>query len=429
MTMPTAPMRSVAGALVFAVAASCSKTPDLPPPNADSAAMANMPGMNAGSDTAKPGSLAPGKESGATPATPATLRLTANQVAHGRIRWGNVTMGSAATVASIPGQVTTDEDRTMRIGAPVGGRVVAVRVSQGDRVSAGQTLVVIQSPEAGTAQSDVAKALAMVSSRRAQAQYAKGARDRAERLLLLKAIPRQDYDRAVADDELAQSELREADAELRRARNTASQMGADEDANGTVQVRSPFSGVVLERSAVPGTFIEAGVPLVVITDPSRLWLTVNAPEQFTGLFSLGAALRFIVPAYPDTFSARITALGAGLDPETRTLGVRASLDSRANRLKPGMLATAIVVGGSTLTAVMVPEEAVQTMDGKPTVFVVHPDANGGAVVERREVIIGARSGGKVSVIRGLLPTDQVVTVGAFTVKSAFLKGGMAEMVM
>lgn len=393
--------------------------------------MANMPGMEMParpkSDTTKPGTLAPDKEGGATPAS---LEVNAAQIAHGKIQWANVTVGSAATTAIIPGQVTTDEDRTVRIGAPARGRIVTVRINQGDRVSTGQSLVVIQSPDAGTAQSDVAKAGAMVASRRAQAQYARGARDRAERLLALKAIPKQDYDRAIADDELAQSELREADAELQRARSAAEQMGADGGGgNGILQIRAPFDGVVLTRSAVPGTFIEAGSPLLVVTDPSRLWLTVNAPEQFTGLFHLGSAVRFIVPAYPDTFSARVTALGAGLNPDTRTLGVRASLDSKENRLKPGMLATAIVSGGSSLSAVMVPEGAVQTIDGKPTVFVVHPDGKGGARLERRAVEIGARANGQVAVLRGLRLTDQIVTDGAFAVKSAFLKGGMPKMEM
>jgi multidrug efflux pump subunit AcrA (membrane-fusion protein) len=158
-------------------------------------------------------------------------------------------------------------------------------------------------------------------------------------------------------------------------------------------------------------------------------LTVNAPEQYAGLFGLGRTVQFVVPAYPDTFSARITAVGAGLDPETRTLGVRASLDSRGNRLKPGMLATAIVAGGSSGTAVMVPEGAVQTMDGKPTVFVVHPDGKGGARLERRDVEIGGRANGRVAVLRGLTTKDQIVTEGAFAVKSAFLKGGMPKMEM
>lgn len=410
--------------IVVALLGACSKEPDSSM-GMDSAAMANMPGMARPGDTTRGEALA-AKDAGAVPDS---LVLSANQVAHGKIRWANVALGTASVTAAVPGQITTDEDRTMSIGAPVGGRVTAVRVKQGDRVAAGQPLITIQSAEAGAAQSDVAKATAMVSSRRAQARYANGARERAERLLALKAIPRQDYDRAVADDELAQSELQEAEAELRRARNTAGQIGADESGNGFVQVRAPFAGVILSRSAVPGTVIEAGLPLVIVTDPSRLWLTVDAPEQYAALFRVGSEVRFTVPAYPDTFSARITALGAGLDPATRTLGVRASLDSRGNRLKPGMLATAVVSGGSASAALMVPEEAVQAIEGKPNVFVVRPDGKGGGTIERREVEIGTRSGGRVSVLRGLRPTDQVVTAGAFLVKSAFLKGGMAGMVM
>ena len=413
--------------LLFAamVAASCSKA-KAPALNADSVAMANMPGVTKTNDTAKVETLIP---NGAQGTLAATLPLTAAQIAHANIAWASVMVGNASTTAVIPGQVTTDEDRTARIGAPARGRVITVSVNQGDRVNAGQTLVIIQSPDAGSAQSDVAKTSAMLASRRAQARYTRAARDRAERLLALKAIPRQDYERAVADDELAQSELHEADAELRRARTAADQMGADSAGNGTIQVRAPFSGVVLSRSAVPGTFIEAGSPLIIVTDPARLWLTVNAPEQFSGLFRLGSAIRFTVPAYPDTFSARITALGAGLEQETRTLGVRASLDSRGSRLKPGMLASAIVTGGSTGTAVLVPEDAIQTIQGKPTVFVVHPDGKGGARVERREVEIGSRANGRVAVLRGLSASDQVITTGGFAVKSAFLKGGMPKMEM
>ena len=94
-----------------------------------------------------------------------------------------------------------------------------------------------------------------------------------------------------------------------------------------------------------------------------------------------------------------------------------------------MLATAIVAGGSSGTAVMVPEGAVQTIDGKPTVFVVHPDGKGGARIERRDVEIGARANGRVAVLRGLTTKDQIVTEGAFAVKSAFLKGGMPKMEM
>ena len=108
-------------------------------------------------------------------------------------------------------------------------------------------------------------------------------------MLTLKAIPRQDYERAVTDDEHARAALAQAEAELGRARATARQLSVSTNANGEVVLRSPLAGVVLARTAVPGTVVEAGAPLVVVTDASSLWLVINAPEQFAGLFRSAAA--------------------------------------------------------------------------------------------------------------------------------------------
>src|SRR5207237_5362057 len=105
-----------------------------------------------------------------------SVTLTAAQVAHGGVHWEPVATGAVASTATAPGQVIPNEDRTARLGATVRGRVIAVRVRPGDRVSTGRVLVTLQSPEAGMAQSDVDKA-------RAQASYARSARERAERLL------------------------------------------------------------------------------------------------------------------------------------------------------------------------------------------------------------------------------------------------------
>jgi multidrug efflux pump subunit AcrA (membrane-fusion protein) len=169
---------------------------------------------------------------------------------------------------------------------------------------------------------------------------------------------------------------------------------------------------------------------VVVTDPSKLWLTISAPEAMAGLFEAGGRLRFIVPAYPaDTFTARIEAVGAGLDPETRTLPVRGSVDNRSQRLKPEMLATVLVEGPAQGRAVMVPGEAVQTVEGRPTVFVAEPDGKGGARFIRREVRLGPRTGNRVAVTAGLSPGDLAVVEGAFAVKAEIQKGDMPEMEM
>jgi cobalt-zinc-cadmium efflux system membrane fusion protein len=338
-------------------------------------------------------------------------------------------MASASTTVTVPGQLVPNEDRTSRLGAPARGRVLAVRVQPGDRVSRGQLLVTLQSPEAGMAQSDVAKAAAEVTSRRAQAQYARSARERADRLLALKAIPRQDYERAVADDEAARAALAQAEAELRRARSTAEQLGAAASASGEIALRSPLAGVVLARTGVPGSVVEAGSPLVVVTDPSSLWLQVNAPEKFASLFRQGGRLRFTVPAYPaDTFSARVDAVGAGLDPATRTLTVRGVVPS-SGKLKAEMLATVVVEGAGSAPAVLLPDDAVQLLDGNTVVFVAKPNGTGGAQLEARSVMVGSRAGGRVAVTRGLSAGEVVVTQGAFAIKAQLAKGSMPAMEM
>jgi cobalt-zinc-cadmium efflux system membrane fusion protein len=355
------------------------------------------------------------------------LTFTAAQVQHGGVRWAPVTMGTTASRATIPGEVIPNEDRTVRLGAPGRGRVVYVRVQPGQRVSRGQVLVVLQSPEAGAAQADVKKAAAELTSWTARAKYADAARARAERLLALKAIPQQDYERSIVDDEETHASLAQARSELARATTTANQLGAGNASPGEFVIRSTMSGVVLARTALPGAVVDAGAPLVVITEPSSLWLAMNPPEQFALLFRSGGSVRFTVPAYPvDTFTARIDAVGAGLDPETRTLAVRGIITNMGVRLKPEMLASVVVEGASRVPAVLVPEDAVQLLDGKPNVFLARPDGKGGVLIERREVEVGSRSGGRIAVTSGLAAGDVIVIAGAFAVKADFQKATMPK---
>jgi len=383
--------------------------------------------------SAKPMAAMPGMapdSASSTGAMPANITLSAAQIQHGGVRWAPVAMTTAAAAAAVPGQIVPDEDRTARLGTPARGRVLSVHVQAGDRVSAGQALVTLESTDAGMAQADVAKAAAELSSRRAQAEYARSARDRAERLLALKAIPRQDYERAIADNELAQSSLAGAQAELRRARSTAAQLGAASSTSGEIVIRSPMRGVVLARTAVPGAVVDAGAPMVVVTDPAILWLTIDAPEQFAALFRVNDRLRFEVPAYPAaTFVARVASIGAGLDPNTRTLPVRGVVANTDARLKPEMLANVLVSGGDAAPAVILPDDAVQLLENTPTVFLARPDGKGGAAFTRRAVEILSRTGGHVAISKGLAPGDIVVSAGAFAVKAEFTRGSMPKMEM
>src|SRR5213076_2653691 len=135
-------MKALAWLSLLVVA--CSKGGERPAAQSQSAdtGMADMPGMTATT----------------------AVTLTAAQVTHGGVHWEPVALSTVASIATVPGQVIPNEDRTARLGATVRGRVIAVRVRPGDRVSVGRVLVTLQSPEAGMAQSDVDKARTVAPS-------------------------------------------------------------------------------------------------------------------------------------------------------------------------------------------------------------------------------------------------------------------------
>ena len=92
-----------------------------------------------------------------------------------------------------------------------------------------------------------------------------------------------------------------------------------------------------------------------------------------------------------------------------------------------MLASVAVAGGPQVPAVLLPDDAVQLLEGTPTVFIAAPDEKGGATFTARAVEIGARSDGRVAVLRGLAAGEVVVVAGAYAVKAQLQKGSMPDM--
>lgn len=408
------PFVQVGSSLLLVVIGACGG--DARSAKTDSArdtSMAGMPGMT------PPGGAA---ESNSVTFTPA-------QIAQGRIAWTVPALTSVTGTVEVPGQLVVNEDRTARLAAPAQARALAVHVSPGDRVARGARLVTLQSQDASMALADVAKAQAEVSSRRAGATYAKAARDRAERLLALKAIPRQEYERAIADDELARAALSQADAELTRARAGAEQLGVDL-ASGSMVLRSPIDGVVTTRDVVPGAVVGAGAQLVTVTDPSTLWLAIALPEAFASGVRVGSALRFTVAPYPaDTFTARVQSVSASFDPSTRSLPARGVVVNTRGRLRPEMYARVWAHGTTSSSMLTVPDSAIQRLEGKSVVFVAYMDGKGGARFEKREVRVGGTAGGRTSILSGLVQGEPVVVAGAFGVKAEFAKAKMPAMEM
>ncbi len=393
------------------------------------AGLLTLSGCSNGKGAARQAPDAPAGSAGDSTRTgTAQVTFTAAQASHGGVRWEPVAASEVVSTVELPGQLVPDEDRTARLGAPARGRVLTVHVRPGERVARGQPLVTLQSPEASAARSDYDKAVAELVSRRAAATYARTARDRADRLLAIKAASRQEAERAAADDELARAGLAQAEAEVARARAAMAHLGASSNsASGAMVIRSPVAGVVLSRDALPGMVAEAGAPLATVSDPRTLWLEIAAPDRVAGELRAGAQVRFTVPAFPaDTFEARVQSIGGALDTMTRTVPVRAVVPNRAGRLRPAMFATTWIQGGAARPAVLVPDSAVQLLDNRPVVFVATPDGSGGARFERRDVEVGTTVGGQTQVLSGLRPGETVVVAGAFAIKSEFARSRMAE---
>jgi RND family efflux transporter MFP subunit len=242
-------------------------------------------------------------------------------------------------------------------------------------------------------------------------------------LLEAKAAARQDVERARADEQLAAAALAQAHAEAERTSTAVTQLSVD--TAGRMILRAPIAGVVIARDAVPGSVVQAGAPLVTITDPSSLWLDLAAPEAVAVTLRPGATVRFVTATFPDDrFEARIRTVGAALDPQTRTVPVRAVVPNVHRRLLPGMFVNVAVEVSPPTSGVRVPDAAVQLLDERPVVFVARPGAAGAVTFERRDVALGAKADGRTQIVKGVAPGELVVHEGAFAVKSEFARAKM-----
>ena len=351
---------------------------------------------------------------------PQDVVMSADQIAHARIRWAPAAASTATETVEVPGQLAPDEDRTARLGSPARARVLTVHVHMGDRVRRGQMLVTLASEQAATARAEYSKAVAELGAHRVAARYARTALARADRLLALKAISRQEVEKARVDQEEAESMQAQAEAEVERASATLEQLGVSK--TGEMVVRAPLAGVVLTRDAVPGSVVDAGDSLLMITDPSTLWLDIAATERVAPELKSGGRVTFTVAELlPRRFEAVVENVGGALDPATRTLPVHAVVVNESGSLRPGMFATVMLPLGEPRAGVSVQEGAMQLLEQRPVVFVAVPDASGGARFERRDVEIGARAHDNVHIVRGLNPREIVVVEGAFAVKTAFAR--------
>ncbi len=325
------------------------------------------------------------------------------------------------------GRIAYNEDRSTPIFAPYTGRVLRAIARLGDAVEQGAPLFELESTDLVQASNDLLSAVDNLNKARTTLDLARRNEQRQRDLLAARAAARRDYEQAQADAANAASDLRVAETTLAAARDrlrvlgrTPEQIARIEETrqvNAVVTVTAPIAGTVVQRRVGPGQWLTAGAgdPVYTIADLSTMWLVAAVREMDAPMVRVGQEVTVTVGALPDhNFRARITSIGAGLDPQTRRLPVRAEVEDPEHLLKPEMFATFRINVGTMAEAVAVPTSAVIYRGAEASVWLALPDNR----FILRRIQPGMRTGDTLEVLSGLAPGDRVVTGGALFVDRA-----------
>jgi membrane fusion protein, heavy metal efflux system len=298
----------------------------------------------------------------------------------------------------LPAVVEADPAHLIKVAPPLSGLVTQLKVQLGERVKAAQPLVVIDSPDLGSAYSDY---------------------DRAKVLLAL-ALKSRDRERGLqkiggaADKDLQQAETDYVTAEVEYARATAhlKQIGVSDpdkpDKSQAVTVVSPMDGSVIDLQVAPGEYWnDPTVALMTVADLSTVWVTASVPEKDTSLVAKGQSADVVFAAYPDeVFKGQVLFVSDVLDPDTRRTKVRIAFDNPDTRLRPGMFAN-VSFYAPTQSVPVVPTSALVLKDDLNQVFV----ETAPWTFEARTVDIGFQQGDQAVLTKGVKAGDRVVVRG------------------
>jgi cobalt-zinc-cadmium efflux system membrane fusion protein len=325
------------------------------------------------------------------------------------------------------GKIAVDEDRSTPVFSPYAGRVTKLLARPGDSVTQRQPLFVIEAADTVQAQNDFITAMTGLNKAQSAVDLAQLQDKRAKDLFEGKAVPLKDYQQTQATLIQAQNDLRSSQTALEAVRNRLRMLGLTDDAisafqekgriNPDTTIFSPITGTVVQRKVGPGQYVNAGAsdPVFVIGDLSTVWLTAFVRETDAARVSVGQEIAFNVLALPGRpLTARINYVSAAIDPATRRLLVRATVDNKDGLLKPEMFANVTIYSGNDHPAVGVPKRALIYEGNQVRLWVAREDKS----IELRQIKTGLTNGDFVEVDGNLKAGEQIVTKGSLFIDRA-----------
>lgn len=284
---------------------------------------------------------------------------------------------------TLTGSIVANEAVVIR--PEVSGRIVALGFTEGQRVVKGQMLVRLFDADLRARLTQVLAQVALDSSQV----------ERLQRLRAVDGISAEEFQRAAATLEMHRAQADEIRAQLEKTTITA-----------------PFAGRVGLRNASVGAVVGPASEITLLRDDSQLKVECTVPEKYATAITVGTQMTFTVRGSRNAtlYRARVYAVDPELNPESRTLRIRA-LIAQPTGLLPGMFADVTVQLATVPDALLVHTESVVVDLNGPKVFV----ANGDVAREVR-ITTGTRTTTDVRVLDGLAPGDTVLTTGMLVMK-------------
>jgi membrane fusion protein, heavy metal efflux system len=319
--------------------------------------------------------------------SPLRAKLTVEAVAEQEIRRSLV----------LPATVEADPSRLVKIVPPLAGRIPQLKVQLGERVTAGQALAILDSPDLGTAYADHERATVLL-------ELARKNRDRARDLSKIGGAAIRELQQAETDYVTADVEHHRADARLR-------QIGVNPEATDptkTLTITAPIAGSIIELDVGAGAFWnDPNASLMTVADLSSIWVTANVPEKDTALIAKGQAVEVVFAAYPgEIFRGQVLFISDIVDSDSRRTKVRIAFANPEIRLKPNMFATVSFFAPAQKVATVPATALVLKNDGERVFVEVAP-----WTFLPRNVEVNFEQGNSVVIKSGLSAGERAVVKG------------------
>lgn len=307
------------------------------------------------------------------------------------------------------GKVFAHPKRKAIVSYAFPARISEIHVRIGDWVKAGQELITLQSEEVGIAKSDFYKASA-------DYELVKVNCERAKRLYDRGVGSQKDYLSCEAEFKVAEASLNAAEKKLHVLGFTEAQVQAIAEThqiNPVITLFAPINGKILEYKVVLGAMVDQSTEILTILNPEVLVVDAEIYEKDIAKIRIGQNVEISVPAYPrEKFEGKVSYISDVLTEETRTITVRAEVENKEYKLKPGMFADVTIYLNHQSEALVLPREAILDERGESLVFLEISNKYIPVIVE-----LGTREGDFIEIVRGIREGDRVVTNGNYQLKS------------